>query len=133
MKKEFDEQEFRETVNMEDYEQAYSEEKLWDKARRNMRSIGTSLLYKAMQIYYVTKSPECPKRVKLTLYGALGYLISPIDFLPDLLPALGYVDDASAIAAALAIAAVYVTPEIKAKAKNRLGELLGDGAAAGLS
>lgn len=133
MDREFDEAKFRETVDVEEYEKAYSEEKLWQKARRNVKSIGTSLLYKAMQIYYVTKSPECPKKVKLTLYGALGYLISPIDFLPDILPALGYVDDASAIAAALAVAAVYITPEIKEKAKAKLDALLGSGTAEGLS
>jgi len=133
MDREFDEAKFRETVDVEEYEKAYSEEKLWQKARKNVKSIGRSLLYRAMQIYYVTKSPQCPKKVKLTLYGALGYLISPIDCLPDLLPGLGYVDDASAIAAALAVAAVYVTPEIKEKAREKLSALLGERMAEGLS
>jgi uncharacterized membrane protein YkvA (DUF1232 family) len=36
---------------------------------------------------------EIPKRTKFYIGGALGYLILPIDFLPDFIPVLGFTDD----------------------------------------
>ena len=37
----------------------------------------------------------------LILTGALAYLISPVDLIPDALPVIGYLDDATVIKAAL--------------------------------
>ena len=66
-------------------------------------------------------------KVKAGIFGALGYLISPIDFIPDLLPVVGYTDDAAAIAAAIALANIYIDDDVKWKAKQKIADLLGDG------
>ena len=57
--------------------------------------------------------------------GALGYFILPFDFLPDLLPGAGMVDDWGALLAAVAYVATAITPEIKAKAKAKLADWFG--------
>ena len=49
--------------------------------------------------------------------GALGYLISPLDFIPDLTPVFGYSDDIVAITFALVKVQGYIDDEVKAKAK----------------
>ena len=112
-------------VDMESYVEKYSETGLWDKIRDNVSSIGMKLIYKALQLYYVAQSPDCPMKVKAGIYGALGYLISPIDFIPDVVPVVGYTDDAAAIALALALSQMYLTEEINAKARAKIRDVFG--------
>lgn len=42
--------------------------------------------------------PSVPRRVKVVLVVLLGYLLSPIDLVPDFIPVLGYADDAIIVA-----------------------------------
>ena len=113
-------------VNMDGYAKNYSEDNLWDKVRENVSSIGLTVIYKAFQLYYVAQSDSCPMKVKAGVIGALGYLISPLDLVPDFIPVVGYSDDALAIAFALAAAQMYITDEVKQKAKDRIREIFGD-------
>ena len=112
-------------VDMDDYADQYSEVGFWDKIKDNVSSIGMKLIYKALQLYYVAQSPDCPMKIKAGIYGALGYLISPIDFVPDFVPVVGYSDDAAAIALALALAQMYVTEEINAQARAIIRDVFG--------
>ena len=112
-------------VDMDDYADQYSEVGFWDKIKDNVSSIGMKLIYKALQLYYVAQSPDCPMKIKAGIYGALGYLISPIDFVPDFVPVVGYSDDAAAIALALALAQMYVTEEINAQARAKIRDVFG--------
>lgn len=112
-------------VDMDDYAEKYSEVGFWDKIKDNVSSIGMKLIYKALQLYYVAQSPDCPMKIKAGIYGALGYLISPIDFVPDFVPVVGYSDDAAAIALALALAQMYVTEEINAQARAKIRDVFG--------
>ena len=36
---------------------------------------------------------DTPKYVKAVIAGALGYLVLPIDIVPDTIPVLGWIDD----------------------------------------
>jgi uncharacterized membrane protein YkvA (DUF1232 family) len=45
--------------------------------------------------------PQLPRRVRVRLWLLLGYLASPIDLVPDVLPVIGYADDAILVAAVL--------------------------------
>ncbi|HWQ28450.1 MAG TPA: YkvA family protein [Dehalococcoidia bacterium] len=54
-------------------------------------------------------SPEVPLLAKLTLPALLLYLALPFDLVPDFIPALGYADDALAIAGAIALV-LWLTP-----------------------
>ena len=51
----------------------------------------------------------------LVLMGAIGYVILPIDIVPDILPVAGWIDDAAVVAAALKFAAAYIKPSTKKK------------------
>ena len=52
----------------------------------------------------------------------MGYLICPVDAVPDILGPAGYVDDASVLAAAVATLSCCANPEVIAAAKAKLGE-----------
>ena len=126
MAKKFTKDDFDEKT-LDEYSEKYSESGLWDKVAGNAKSVGQGLIYKAFQLYYVTQNPNCPLKVKAAIFGALGYLISPLDFIPDVVPVLGYTDDAAAIAAAVVIAQIYIDDEVKFKAKKKMADLLGEG------
>jgi uncharacterized membrane protein YkvA (DUF1232 family) len=46
-----------------------------------------------------------PRRAKAALLVLLAYLLFPFDLVPDFVPVVGYLDDAIAVAAALAFVA----------------------------
>jgi uncharacterized membrane protein YkvA (DUF1232 family) len=69
------------------------------------------------------RDPATPRRVRLTLLAAVGYFVLPIDAIPDIMPIIGFTDDAAVIAAALAAVAGSITPEHREKAKRTLAEL----------
>ena len=115
-----------ENLDFEKYEDKYSEAGLWDKIRKNIAKIGVKVIYQALLLFYMAQSPNCPTKIKAGIIGALGYLISPLDLIPDMLPGIGFADDAIAIATAVALAQIYITDEIRAQAKAKLADLLGE-------
>ena len=72
--------------------------------------------------YHMQPMPT-PRRVRLTLLAALGYFVLPIDALPDIMPILGFTDDAAVLAAALAAVAGSITVEHREKARQAMAEL----------
>ena len=117
-----------ENLDIEKYRDKYSEEGLWEKIRKNIAKIGAKVIYQALLLFYVTQSPNCPAKIKAGIIGALGYLISPLDLIPDFMPGIGFADDAAAIAAAVALAQVYINDEIRAQARAKIVDLLGEDA-----
>lgn len=63
---------------------------------------------------------ETPIWAKTTIYGALGYFVSPIDAIPDVTPIVGYSDDLGVLVLALATVSAYVKDEHVTKAKETL-------------
>ena len=119
-------------VEVSNYEKDYSEKGLFAKIVDNVKAIGLTLIYKALQLFYVAQSPNCPKTIKAGIFAALGYFISPLDMIPDFIPIGGYSDDALAIAAAIAMAQIYITPEIKQQAKEKIASIFGNNSVAEL-
>ena len=94
------------------YAYNYSEENLLHKISKFGAHIGLELLYKVAQLWCVLQKPEVPAKDKALIMGALGYLITPLDFLPDLTPVLGYSDDLVAISFALLKVQGYIDDEV---------------------
>lgn len=74
----------------------------------------------ALAAWYCARDPATPRRVRLTLLAAIGYLVLPVDAIPDLLPLMGFSDDAAVIAAAIAAVAGSITAEHHHKAHETL-------------
>jgi uncharacterized membrane protein YkvA (DUF1232 family) len=65
--------------------------------------------------------PATPSRVKLIVLGALAYFVMPFDGIPDILPLVGFTDDAAVIAATIAAIRAHMTEEHWRKARAFLG------------
>lgn len=66
------------------------------------------------------KDPSTPRKVRLTLLAAIGYFVLPIDAIPDIMPFIGFTDDAAVLAAAIAAVASSIRPEHRDEAKRVL-------------
>ena len=56
--------------------------------------------------YYCAFDRKTPRHVQVTLLGALAYFILPFDFIPDMMPVLGFTDDAAVLATAIRMVSV---------------------------
>jgi uncharacterized membrane protein YkvA (DUF1232 family) len=70
--------------------------------------------------YYCAFDRATPRHVQVSLIGALGYFILPFDFIPDMLPLLGFTDDAAVLATALRLVAMHIKPEHRDAARRAL-------------
>ena len=70
--------------------------------------------------YYCAFDKQTPRHVQATLLGALAYFILPFDFVPDMMPLLGFTDDAAVLATAIRLVASHITPEHRDAARAAL-------------
>ncbi|NLY27901.1 MAG: DUF1232 domain-containing protein [Alcaligenaceae bacterium] len=102
------------------YQTFFSKSGFWQKLGRRGGALGRGVLEKSLYLYYAVQNPETPAWARRVIYGALGYFILPLDAIPDLAPLLGYTDDLSVMAAALATVSFYITPQVKEQAQTKL-------------
>jgi uncharacterized membrane protein YkvA (DUF1232 family) len=74
--------------------------------------------------YYCAFDRETPLPVKAALVGALAYFVLPVDAIPDVLPVLGFTDDAAVLATAIKLVSSHIRPEHRAAAKDKLDTLV---------
>ena len=70
--------------------------------------------------YYCAFDQATPFQVRAALVGALAYFVLPFDFLPDMLPLLGFTDDAAVLLTALRMVAGHLRPEHRDAARAAL-------------
>ena len=100
----------------------YTDDGFWSKAKEFARAAGEKVLEPALKLYYTSRDPETPTWAKTTIYGALGYFISPMDAIPDITPVVGYADDLGVLVAAVATVAAHIKKEHAKRAKQTLSE-----------
>ena len=110
---------------IKDFGKYFQAEKFWKKLKKYSKVIGKETVYYALVLYYMMISKETSWLNKAYIIGALGYLIFPLDFIPDALPIVGYSDDFAAIMMVFNQVKDSITPEIEAMAKNKLSEWFG--------
>jgi uncharacterized membrane protein YkvA (DUF1232 family) len=70
--------------------------------------------------YFCAFDRNTPRRVQVALIGALAYFVLPFDFIPDVMPLIGFTDDAAVLATAMKMVASHVTPEHRQAARRVL-------------
>ncbi|WP_421864482.1 YkvA family protein [Parvibaculum sp.] len=75
----------------------------------------------AAAAWFCARDPETPTRVRATLLAALAYFVMPVDFIPDIIAAFGFTDDATVLMAALGLVSSYMKPRHRKAAREALG------------
>jgi uncharacterized membrane protein YkvA (DUF1232 family) len=70
--------------------------------------------------FYCAFDKQTPRHVQASLLGAIAYFILPFDFVPDMLPILGFTDDAAILATAIRVVSSHITPEHREAARAAL-------------
>lgn len=109
------------------YGGAYSEPGFWDKLGRYAGTAGREVVEKALLMYYAAGREETPGWARASIYGALGYFITPLDAIVDLTPAIGYADDLGVLALAVATVAHYIDDDVRARTAGRMHRWFGAG------
>lgn len=73
--------------------------------------------------YYCAFDRGTPLQVKATLIAAIAYFVLPFDAIPDMLPMIGFTDDAAVLATALRLVTSHMRPEHRQAAQEKLREL----------
>src|SRR6059058_3916557 len=75
--------------------------------------------------YYCAFDKQTPRHVQVALLGAIAYFVLPFDFVPDMLPVLGFTDDAAVLATAIRAVAAHITPDHREAARAALKRVRG--------
>ena len=102
------------------YANRFSANDIVDKISRIAKRAGAKLVYAAFILFYTLQSDKVSKTDKAIIIGALGYMISPLDVIPDAIPIAGLTDDLAVLIYVLKKVWGDVDPEIKDKAKAKL-------------
>jgi uncharacterized membrane protein YkvA (DUF1232 family) len=73
--------------------------------------------------WYCAFDRETPASVRYTLIGALAYFVLPFDIVPDILPLIGFADDASVLSAAVVAVGTHMTETHRGLAREALTRL----------
>lgn len=102
------------------YSNKFSQKDFVDKIARIAKRAGAKLIYAALLLYYTLQSDRISTKDKAIIVGALGYMISPLDVIPDAIPIAGLTDDLAVLLYVLKKIWVDVDPEVKERAKQKL-------------
>ena len=100
------------------YKDKFTQNGFVEKISRIAKRAGVKLVYAALILYYTLESDRVSIKDKAIIIGALGYLISPLDVIPDAIPIAGLGDDLAVLIYVLR----KVWDEVKAKAKTKLSQ-----------
>lgn len=117
-KKDFSNDEFEEAIKGKS--KYYSDGKFIEKVKKYGTSIGFKALHAAVVLFYTLKDPNLPNQDRMIILGALGYLISPLDLIPDIIPVVSFTDDVAVVIAAFGKVINSVSEESKVKAHQQL-------------
>lgn len=107
------------------YSNKFTNSGFLEKISKIAKRAGAKLVYVALVLYYTLQNDKVSIKDKAIIVGALGYLISPLDVIPDAIPIIGLGDDLAVLLYVLNKIG-HVSDEIKEKAKSKLSKWFDD-------
>ena len=92
--------------------------RFWNKLGRYASSI--PFAEDLLAAYYCAFDRETPHSVRAVLVGTLTYFVLPADTIPDILPVLGFTDDAAVLAGAIKFVTGHIKPVHREAARAKL-------------
>ncbi len=108
------------------YKDKFTQGGFVEKISRIAKRAGAKLVFAALILYYTLESDKVSVKDKAIIIGALGYLISPLDVIPDAIPIAGLGDDLTVLIYVLHRVWGEVSDDIKVKAKVKLNQWFDD-------
>ena len=108
------------------YANKFSQSEFAEKISRIAKRAGAKLVYAALILYYTLQSDKVSKSDKAIIIGALGYMISPLDVIPDAIPIAGLTDDLAVLLFVLKKVWTGIDPEIVEQARKKLTKWFDD-------
>ena len=100
-------------------EKARIKRNFWPKLRRVAAAV--PFVEDLLAAYYCAFDRQTPRHVQAALIGAIGYFVLPFDAIPDMLPVLGFADDAAMLAGVIRLFTSHITPAHRDAAKRAIG------------
>ena len=107
-----------------------------DRARRDETRVRRDFWTKAKRVaarlpfaedllaaYYCAFDQATPAHVKAALLAVLAYFVLPFDFIPDVLPLVGFTDDAAVLLTALRLVSGHMRDDHRAAAREALDRM----------
>lgn len=104
------------------YSGKFTNNEFLDKISKIAKRAGAKLVYAALILFYTLQSDKISVKDKAIIIGALGYLVSPFDVVPDAIPIVGLGDDLTVLVYVLNKVWGNVSDDIKIKAQEKLGK-----------
>jgi len=76
--------------------------------------------------YFCAFDRATPRHVQVALIGALAYFVLPFDFVPDMLPLIGFTDDAAVLATAIRLVSAHIGPQHRNAARRIIARAVRD-------
>lgn len=114
------------TDNSEKLKQWYSDSQMDEKIASVAKKAGGIIIYPAILLYNVLKSPQTPLQDKMFIMAPLAYFILPADIIPDFIAGMGLADDGLAIVKSLQTISSSITIEIQEATKLQCEEIFGE-------
>ena len=99
--------------------------RFWRKLKRGVAKL--PFAEDLLAAYYCAFDKQTPRHVQAALLGAIAYFVLPFDFVPDMLPVLGFTDDAAVLATALRMVASHINEDHRAAARAAIARGLAKG------
>lgn len=92
------------------------EEKMSGMKRGPLKKVWDKVVY----LWEKFKSPEVPARLKITIIGALLYMVLPTDIVPDMIPGIGLIDDLTVIMIVFKEVSSFAVPKLIKKTEEKV-------------
>lgn len=102
------------------YKDKFTQSGFIEKISKIAKRAGSKLVYAALILYYTLQSESVSLKDKTMILAALGYLISPLDVMPDAIPIAGLSDDLGVLLYVLRKVWTDIPEDVKEKAHDKL-------------
>lgn len=104
------------------YKDKFTQSEFIEKISHIAKRAGAKLMYAALILYYTLQNENVSVKDKAIIIGALGYLISPLDVVPDAIPIAGLGDDMAVLVYVLHKVLGNISDDVKKKAHDKLSK-----------
>jgi uncharacterized membrane protein YkvA (DUF1232 family) len=93
----------------------------------SLKQRAKSIKVETYTLFLAYKDPRVPWYARIFAACVVGYAFSPIDFIPDPIPVLGYLDDLVIIPLGIWLALKMIPPQVLAECRVKAQEVIKEG------